>query len=76
MEKITQVSIDGYFTKSAAEKLVEKLSGKTYMNFEISFSNECGNCTLIVETKRPKTSKKELKEMFIFSALSELAKAN
>ena len=74
-EKITEVIFDGYFTKDIFEKLKEKLSGKTYMQFEISYSNYCGNCNLCVSTRRPRTSKRELKEHFIYYALSKLAEA-
>lgn len=74
-EKITEVIFDGYFTKDICEKLKEKLSGKTYMQFEISYSNYCGNCNLCVSTRRPRTSKRELKEHFIYYALSKLAEA-
>ena len=71
----TQVMIDGYFSMQDCEKLKEKLSGKTYMQFEISYSNYAGNCNLIVSTSREDTDKKELLEMFVWYALSELAKA-
>ena len=74
-EKITEVIFDGYFTKDICEKLKEKLSGKTYMQVEISYSNYCGNCNLCVSTRRPRTSKRELKEHFIYYALSKLAEA-
>ena len=74
-EKIIEIMIEGYFPKEICEKLKEKLSGKTYMQFEISYSNYCGNCNLSVSTKYPRTSKKDLKEMFMHCALWELAKA-
>ena len=74
-EKIIEIMIEGYFPKEICEKLKEKLSGKTYMQFEISYSNYCGNCNLSVSTKYPRTSKKELKEHFIFHALWKLAEA-
>lgn len=74
-EKITEVIFAGYFPKEICEKLKEKLSGQTYMQFEISYSDYCGNCNLCVSTRRQRTSKKELKEHFIFHALWKLAEA-
>ena len=70
--KITEVMFDGNLPKEYCENLKERFSGKTYMQFEISYSNYAGNCNLIVRTKY-KTSKKELKEFFVFCVLCELA---
>ena len=40
----------GHFTESSMKKLKEKMDGKSYMNFEVAWSNYAGNCTLFVGT--------------------------
>ena len=73
MGKLTQISIDGYFSKEVCEKLKEKLSGKSYMKFQIEYSNCAGNCTLMISTSYPETTEEELQSMFFFVALNALA---
>lgn len=64
----------GYFTKEQCERIKEVLQGKTYMNFDISYSN-CGawNCNLFVKVS-DKYSEQEVKDFFFYVALCELAK--
>lgn len=62
----------GYFTVSQCEMLKEKLDGKTYMNFEIGYSNQAGNCTLIVCTDYQDTEQ-EIKNFFLSCVVSTLA---
>lgn len=66
-----EIVIPGYFTEATCEKIKAKMDGKTFMNFEICFSNCCGNCSLIVRGEAG--SKKELQEMFFHYALTMLA---
>lgn len=61
----------GYFGESECQKIKEKLEGKTYMNFHISWSNCCGNCTLIVGTECDETVE-EIRTMFLHVALVNL----
>lgn len=61
----------GYFTKSACEKIKEKMQGKTYMNFEITYSNFAGNCTLIIQTDY-EAEPREIKNFFLNCALNQL----
>lgn len=68
-----QTTIDGYFTKKQCESIKERMWGKTFFNFEIYYSNEAGNCTLIVKSYTPNYTPQELKEMFIYACISELA---
>lgn len=70
-----QTIIDGYFTKNQAEKIKEKMQGKTFFNFNIEIANCAGNCTLIVESNNTNYTDDELKEMFYFCCLGELARA-
>lgn len=66
-----EIIIPGYFTETTCKKLKEKMDGKSFMNFQISYSNCCGNCNLIVRGEA--SSKKDLQEMFFHYALSMLA---
>ena len=66
-----EIYIPGYFTEGYCKKIQEKMNGATYMNFDITYSNCCGNCTLIVRGKA--SSKKELQEMFFSYALCLVA---
>ena len=62
----------GYFTESQCEMLKEKLDGNTYMNFEIGYSNQAGNCTLIVRTDYQDTEQ-EIKNFFLSCVVNTLA---
>lgn len=64
-----------YFTENQCKRLKEKLQGKTFFNFDIAYSNECGNCTLIVRSNIKNYSISEMKEFFIHYCISELADA-
>ena len=63
----------GYFTEGTCLKLHEKLEGKTYMRFHITWSNLAGNCVLIVETNYKDTAK-HIKQFFLACALTILAR--
>lgn len=63
-KKITTTSIEGYFTESQAKKLKEKMQGKSYLNFSVEYSNENGNCTLIVSTDYYEENEFNTKEEF------------
>ena len=69
-----QCIIDGYFTEKECKAIKEKMQGKTYFNFDISYSNFAGNCKLIVESDTPHDyTPQDLKEMFIYACIGELA---
>ncbi len=70
-----QAIIDGYFTRNQAEKIKAKMQGKTYFNFDIEIGNCAGNCTLVVKSKNTDYTPDELKSMFYFCCLGELAAA-
>lgn len=61
----------GYFTKSSCEKIKKKMQGKTYMNFDVGYSNFAGNCTLIIKTDYEAEPKK-IKNFFLYCALNQL----
>ena len=63
--------IDGYFSNDQCKKIKEKLQGKTFMNFNIEYGGIAGNNTIIVSSNVENYSDEELKEMFIYSALTE-----
>lgn len=54
----------GYFTTSQCEEVKAKFDGKTFMNFKIGYSNQAGNCTLIVSTDYQDTEQ-EIKAFFL-----------
>lgn len=64
---------ESYYTERQCKKVKEKLQGKTFFNFDITYSNDAGNCSLIVRSNITGYTPEELKEMFIFCCISELA---
>jgi hypothetical protein len=62
----------GFFTVSQCEKLKQQLEGKTFMKFKIKWSNQAGNCTLIIATDYDETEQ-EIKNFFLSFALYQLA---
>lgn len=66
-----EIIIPGFFPASTCKKIKDKMDGKTFMNFEVFFSNCCGNCSLIVRGEAE--SEQELQEMFFHCALNLLA---
>lgn len=66
--------IYGYFTQDQCEQIIKKMQGKSFFGFEISYSNNASNCTLIVRSNTPGYTSQELKDMFVYCCISELAK--
>lgn len=60
----------GYFTERECKKIADIMQHKTYMDFEIAWSNMASNCTLIVITDYDATEK-EIKEFFISCLIRE-----
>lgn len=44
------VTLEGYYTEKVAKKVVEVMQGKTMYNFDVAYSNQAGNCMLVVTT--------------------------
>lgn len=71
-----ETHIDGYFDEKQCKAIKAKMQGKTFFNFDISYSNQAGNCTLIVRSDNTNDyTPQDLKEMFIYACISELAKS-
>lgn len=58
----------GYFAERECEKIKECLQGYSFMNFDISWSNCAGNCTLVVKTDYDDTAE-NIKNFFLHCAL-------
>ena len=61
----------GYFLETECNAIKDALQGKSYMKFDISWSNVCGNCTLIVSTDY-EDEPQNIKNFFLNLALSEI----
>lgn len=66
-----EIILPGFFSESNCKKIKEKMDGKTFMNFEVFFSNCCGNYKLIVRGNAD--DEQELHDMFFAYALTMLA---
>ena len=53
----------GYFSERECKAIKEEMQGKTYMNFDVDWSKQGINCTLIVKTDF------KVKDFFISSCL-------
>lgn len=68
----------GYFCKDECEAIKERLQGRTFLHFDISWSNWAGNCTLIVRAgidvhaDGTEVAEGELVSLFLHAALSEI----
>lgn len=70
---MTTIKLPGYHSQNTCEAIKRLMSGRTFMDFEVSYSNQAGNCTLCVSTVREDTSEAELRDMFTHCLLSEVA---
>lgn len=61
----------GFFGERECEAIKEAMQGKTYMNFNVKWSNCAGNCTLIVCTDYEDTES-EIKNFFLHCALGQI----
>ena len=71
----------GYFTEGQAKRIKERMDGKSFMNFEVTWSSNAGNCTLIVKTDyysgrmmswSEEEEHKEVFNFFMFCVCNEL----
>ena len=69
---MTTVELGNIGTEKQAKRIYEKLNGKTFFNFIVSYSSEAGNWPVSISTERSKTSKKELTNMILFVLASEI----
>ena len=61
----------GFFGERECEAIKEAMQGKTYMNFNVKWSNFAGNCTLIICTDYEDTESK-IKNFFLHCALGQI----
>lgn len=59
-------------SKEQAEKIAEKINGKTYYNFQVQYSPDAGNYPVIVFTDYKDADESEVKEMLMFVMACEL----
>lgn len=63
----------GYLSAQDCDALATALNGKSFMNFQVRYSNYAGNCTLIVEADADDYTEEEVKSMFLHVAFTTLA---
>ena len=64
----------GYFSENDIRNLKKIMDGKTYYNFFVAWSNDAGNCTLVVYASGNFDDAKEIRSTFLNCALCELAR--
>lgn len=68
----------GNFQVCECEAIKERLQGRSFLRFDVSWSNWAGNCTLIVRSgieahaDGSEVTEQELTEMFLHVALGEI----
>lgn len=62
----------GYFSPDTCKKIKKAMEGKTFMNFKVRYSNQAGNCTLIICTDYEE-SEEYIKNFFLACALCHIA---
>lgn len=69
----------GYLSVSTCEEIKEAMQGKTFLDFRVDFTNQAGNCTLVVRNGADSladgstVTEKELTETFMSGLAVELA---
>ena len=61
----------GFFTLSECKVIKSKMDGKTFMNFEVVYSNSCGNYSLGFKTDYEDEESK-IRKFFISALISVL----
>jgi hypothetical protein len=69
---MTTIELGNIGSQEQVEKLILKLSGKTYMSFIVDYAVAVGNYPVSVSTERPYTTEGELKDMVLFYLACEL----
>ena len=64
--------INGYFSDNECKRIVEVLEGVSYFRFHIEYGGMAGNNSIIVTSQIKDHTDEDLKNMFIFCALSRL----
>lgn len=61
----------GYFAERECQAIRDCLQGYSYMNFDITWSNQAGNCILILRTDYVDTPE-NIKAFFLHCALGQI----
>ena len=61
----------GYFAERECQAIKDCLQGYSYMNFDIAWSNQAGNCILILRTDYDDTPE-NIKAFFLHFALGQI----
>jgi hypothetical protein len=69
---MARYEISGLFNRKPAIKIMDKMRGKSYMEFEFVWTIYANQCSITVVTDYDCTDE-ELRDMFIYCALNELA---
>jgi hypothetical protein len=69
---MTTIELGNIGSKEQVEKLIAKLSGKTYMDLIVSWSIDCHNYPVSIITEYPNVTEDELKDMVLFVLACEL----
>ena len=64
----------GFFSEETCKKIKEKLDGKSFMKFEVIYSNCAGNCTLGVKTSY-EDCENTIRNFFLYCLISELTRS-
>lgn len=72
--KTTEIYFEelGYMTGNQCEKIKKVMDGKTYMSFEVIYSNYAGNCTIGCKTNYD-ASESEIRNFFLGALISNMA---
>lgn len=71
MKNLTFYQLGGYYSKEQCERIKEKFTGKTFLDFQFQYGGVADNNTLTVFTD-VETTEEDLKDMFIYSVLSSI----
>jgi len=69
---MTTIELGNIGSKEQAEKIAEKLNGKTFYNFQVEYSIYMGNYPVCVSTENETATEEEIKEMLLFVLACEL----
>lgn len=63
----------GYFTSTECEKIKKIMDGRTFMDFEVIYSNCAGNCTIGCKTSYDATET-EIRNFFLGALIGNMAR--
>lgn len=69
---MTTIELGNIGSKEQAEKIANKLNGKTYYNFQVHYGIYAGNYPVSVSTDYEGATEQEITEMLLFVLACEL----